>query len=1188
VILAAAILATGTTVGAETEPGFPTQTEVLPLLVEPPAEAADGELTTMAVVAGVLTYVIVYQHPADVIGYANIVDCVETATSAQVASAFELIGRNHFIQSISNNAFRDCTSLKSVTIPDSVSSNRMGESVFYGCTSLESVYGLRSIPNYTFYGCSSLASITIPDGVTSIGSGAFYGCSSLTNITIPDSVASIGSDAFYGCTSLESITVGEGNTAYKSIDGVLYDYSGRTLVCYPAGKNDSEYFIPDGVTSIGGGAFSVCTQLESITIPDSVTSIREYAFDSCYNLANITIPDNVTSIGDLAFFDCSSLESITVNTGNTAYKSIDGVLFDYSGETLLCYPPGKPDSRYLIPAGVTSIGDYAFIGCTLTNITIPDSVTSIENYAFYYCTSLTSIAISNGITSIGDYTFYNCDSLTSITIPDNVTTIGECAFRSCDSLASVTIPDSVTSIGDYAFIFCYSLNIIIIPEKVTSIGIQAFSYCTSLTSVTIPDNVTSIGEWAFLGSELLTIYGSPDSYAETYANENGITFVDYTESISLVEDVLSYTVLKSRATITDCIETATAEQVAVAFAEIEKSYIITSIDDSAFYGCESLTTITIPGSVEQIGEYAFERCSNLTNAIFEEGIKEIPRFAFFNCVKLESVYLPEGLESIGYAAFQFCALKEINLPSTLTSVGGYAFQNCDFSSIVIPDGVRIIETGLFTECYNLRIITIPASVETINTIPYITTIYGYAGTAAETYANENEITFVDLSAFVEKDFSVDVHAGYVAKNTVVTLKKGEDRVFYTTDMTDPTVSATKQELTADKTFTITDTSIIKAVSFRDGYYSNVETFTYIPKEESEKILTGICLAVNVGDEPFGLEIPEKTVKRRVETISSITDRIRTFSTVYGNQYVPKYSENVMVGVYITADAAQNNEQINGLIAMLEEDYAENIEMIAVGNETALLGVTDEILLDCIARVRQAVINSGHVIPIGTVQTYGTALSSEISNQLDFLGVNIYSGTWDNVPAENAPAALESTWSDASDTDKFVLITETGMPYSDVGETSYTLPDGSIKPAPTVENAQNYFKHFLEWTNENNIPAYYFQAFEQSYSVKNSHIIEPYFHIADRDLEILDIYRSVAETYAEEHDITFDWVRGAVAGDADGDGEPTNKDVVLLKQYLAEWDVEISAGADADGDGIPTNKDVVLLKQYLAEWDVTLG
>jgi exo-beta-1,3-glucanase (GH17 family) len=136
----------------------------------------------------------------------------------------------------------------------------------------------------------------------------------------------------------------------------------------------------------------------------------------------------------------------------------------------------------------------------------------------------------------------------------------------------------------------------------------------------------------------------------------------------------------------------------------------------------------------------------------------------------------------------------------------------------------------------------------------------------------------------------------------------------------------------------------------------------------------------------------------------------------------------MVGVYITDSAAQNDEQINGLIAMLATDYAENIEMIAVGNETALLGVTDEILLDCISRVRQAVIDSGHVIPIGTVQTYGTALSDEINSQLDFLGVNIYLGTWDSVPAENASSTLENTWADASNTDKFVLITETGMPY----------------------------------------------------------------------------------------------------------------------------------------------------------------
>jgi hypothetical protein len=151
-------------------------------------------------------------------------------------------------------AFNSCSSLTSITIPDSVT----------------------SIGDYAFESCSSLTSITIPDSVTSIGDGAFRHCSSLTSITIPDSVTSIGEDAFYDCTSLSSIT------------------------------------IPDGVTSIGSNAFSYCSSLTSITIPNSVVSIGGDAFYSCSSLTSITIPDSVTSIGEDAFSSCTSLASITI------------------------------------------------------------------------------------------------------------------------------------------------------------------------------------------------------------------------------------------------------------------------------------------------------------------------------------------------------------------------------------------------------------------------------------------------------------------------------------------------------------------------------------------------------------------------------------------------------------------------------------------------------------------------------------------------------------------------------------------------------------------------------------------------------------------------------------------------------------------------------------------------------------
>ena len=167
-----------------------------------------------------------------------------------------------------------------------------------------------------------------------------------------------------------------------------------------------------------------------------VTSIGKHAFLGCSKLASITIPGSVTSIGSYAFYDCYSLTSITVSDNNKYYKSIDGVLFDKNVQKIIAYPCGKSSNYYAIPDSVTSIGGYAFLGCS----------------------SLKSITIPGSVISIGEYGFSRCSKLTSITIPDSVTSIGGEAFRGCSGLTSITIPDSVTSIGDGAFTYCSRLT----------------------------------------------------------------------------------------------------------------------------------------------------------------------------------------------------------------------------------------------------------------------------------------------------------------------------------------------------------------------------------------------------------------------------------------------------------------------------------------------------------------------------------------------------------------------------------------------------------------------------------------------------------------------------------------------------------------------------------------------------------
>ncbi len=428
--------------------------------------------------------------------------------------------------------------------------------------------------------------IKIPDTlggfpVTHIGVNAFSDCEGLTSITIPRSVEFM-SGAIEGCSVLDQINVDGNNLNLSSQDGVVFNKTKTTIVCYPRGKWGS-YTIPNTVKSIKLSAFRGCTGLTSITIPNSVTSIADYAFEGCTGLTSITIPNSVTSIEDGAFEGCTGLTSIT------------------------------------IPSSVTSIADYAFMECTgLTEINVDENN---KNYS-----SQDSVIFNKNKTTLVSYPSYKTGSYN---IPSSVTRIADYAFEGCTGLTSITIPNSVTSIADYAFYRCTKLKNITIPNSVTSIGFKAFSKCTGLTSITIPSSVTSIesNDPMFRG----TSYSFKASVFEGCAGLTKINVDDNNMDYSSQDGVLFN---KTKTTL-----------ISYPGGKIG-SYIIpsivTNIEYGAIQGCKGITKITFPTGVKKIGDYAFSYCENLTAAYFLGNAPKMGSDVFESCSSKFTIHYIKG------------------------------------------------------------------------------------------------------------------------------------------------------------------------------------------------------------------------------------------------------------------------------------------------------------------------------------------------------------------------------------------------------------------------------------------------------------------------------------------------------------------------------------------------------------------
>lgn len=569
----------------------------------------------------------------------------------------------------------------------------------------------------------SIKSVIIEDGITNICYKAFYACDNLTNVEIPESVTIIEDWAFGSCSALTSVK------------------------------------IPDSVTSIGYAAFYSCDGLTSIEIPDSVESIGEVAFRGCYKMSSAKIGNGVKTIGDGAFLDCTELADVSLGSG------------------------------------LTSIGDRAFYCCNkLTYLTIPESVTYIHYKAFMYCHNLTLRVYENSYAHTFveanhfPYELINvaegtCGNNLKWTLSGNgVLTIsgtgdmenysagnGYAPWYSYTSdIKEVVIENGVTSIGVSAFECCKSLTSIEIPDGVTSIGDWTFSYCIGLTSVKIPDSVTMIGEYAFFDCDKLTLKVYENSYAHTYAVDNGIAY-------KLIKKLNELTISK------DIKKVKYGEYRDL--KEIEKITIpgnVNTIMGTAFFNCKDLKELVIENGVKTIKEAAFASCYKLTNVTIPESVETIDKTAFKYCMKLTKItyggtraqWNEKGFDGLDYldGVYVLCSDEEdtllenfdytlknkkavvtkipndaageivipktidgyivnevaakafkdnstitsVVLPDAITIIGGYAFENCTaLKTVVLPAKLAYVSTAMFNNCKNLEEVVLPEAISKI-------------------------------------------------------------------------------------------------------------------------------------------------------------------------------------------------------------------------------------------------------------------------------------------------------------------------------------------------------------------------------------------------------------------------------------------------------------------------------------------
>jgi hypothetical protein len=444
-----------------------------------------------------------------------------------------------------------------------------------------------------------------------------------------------------------------------------------------------------------------------------------------FQLVSLVLPSTVSRIGNILFYNCQGLKSVL-----WPEAPVDAAIGDSAFENTSSL------ERVTLPSALKTIGTYGFAGTALVSLDLPGALESIATFAFYECPFLESVnwpEAPEGAT-LGGGVFYECRRLRSVKLPPTLTVISESAFYNCVSLESVNLPRDLTSIGNYAFQSCRSLTSAEIPAGIIgqNLGIGAFTGCVSLKSVTLPEGLTWLYTNTFSNAPLETI-----TLPASLININGTPFTGCANLRFTVAEgnTVFSTAADGMVLILKSEEIIRIVAAAGASGEITIPEGVTHIFESAFQNAVSLTKVSLPSTLIDIGQYAFSG-SGIREITIPPSVTTISYYAFSNCYALEevswptcsetlpisayysfqgcsslaSVTLPEGLKSIGPYMFDGCSsLRSIDLPGGITSIGTYAFRNSALESIELPATLQVINASVFYGCSSLRWVKWPVS-----------------------------------------------------------------------------------------------------------------------------------------------------------------------------------------------------------------------------------------------------------------------------------------------------------------------------------------------------------------------------------------------------------------------------------------------------------------------------------------------